>query len=223
MKSLNKKEVLLITVMLMVLIGGSFVNLGKLKKKKVIPASLDFSSGVSSDEKLSEDGKERRTDLNEDESKSSQDEKGENPVILVHIAGQVNSPGLLKLKEGDRVYDAIELAGGLKNEADLGRINLARKLADEEKVYIPKLGEELEETTNDYVKLSGDGGINSKIDINSASKEDLMTLPGIGDKTADKIINYRLENKFKKVEDIKNVSGIGDKKFEQIEALIRVR
>ncbi len=223
MKSLNKKEVLLITVMLMVLIGGSFVNLGKRNKKKVIPASLDFSSEVSSDEKLSGDGKEKKTGLNEDESKNIQGGEGESPVILVHIAGQVNSPGLLKLKEGDRVYDAIELAGGLKNEADLGRINLARKLADEEKIYIPKLGEELEETTNDYVKVSDDGGINSKIDINTASKEELMTLPGIGDKTADKIINYRLENKFKKVEDIKNVSGIGDKKFEQIEALIIVK
>ena len=61
MKSLNKKEVLLITVMLMVLIGGSFVNLGKRNKKKVIPASLDFSSEVSSDEKLSGDGKEKKT------------------------------------------------------------------------------------------------------------------------------------------------------------------
>lgn len=140
-------------------------------------------------------------------------------IIMVHISGQVYKPGLVELREGDRVKDAVNLAGGLKKDADLDRINLAKKLVDEEKIYIPKVGEDV-----DFgVPLYANEKKSNKININTCSLEELISLPGIGEVTANKIIEYRKSNPFKNIEEIKNVSGIGDKKFEAIKDLISVK
>ncbi len=158
----------------------------------------------------------------------------EDYIIMVHISGQVNNPGLLELKNGDRINDAAELAGGLKEEADIDRINLARKVQDEEKIYIPKIGENLEaietmESTNNLFSdaslesITSSGNSSGKININTCTKESLITLPGIGEVTAGKIIAYREESKFQEIEDIVKVSGIGDKKFAAIKDLISVK
>lgn len=143
-------------------------------------------------------------------------------VIMVHISGQVFNPGLLELKSGDRINDAVELAGGLKNEADIDRINLSKRVQDEEKIYIPKIGENLEdiEIVESSSNLQATSG---KIDINTCTEELLISLPGIGKVTAEKIIAYRKDFKFEKVEDIMKVSGIGDKKFQAIKELISVK
>lgn len=146
----------------------------------------------------------------------------ENQIIMVHISGQVYNPGIVEIELGNRLIDAVKLAGGLKKDADIDRINLAKKLVDEEKIYIPKIGEDTSEeieilaTTGSSEKESG------KININTCSKEDLISLPGIGETIAGRIIEYRSMNPFKSIEDIKNVSGIGDKKFEGIKELIIV-
>lgn len=140
--------------------------------------------------------------------------------IMVHISGQVYNPGIVILESGDRLIDAVELAGGLKKEADLDKINLAKKLSDEEKIYIPKIGEE---SVIEVFESGSSDNSTGKININTCTKEELMTLPGIGDVLADRIISYRKENKFKAVEDIKNVSGIGEKKYEDIKDLITVK
>jgi competence protein ComEA len=140
---------------------------------------------------------------------------------MVHISGQVYYPGLVELKSGSRVKDAVDLAGGLKKEADIDRINLAKKLVDEEKIYVPKKGEEVDiEISSISDNLTSDS--NSKININTCSKEELMQLSGIGEVTATKIIEYRSTNQFKTIEDIMNVSGIGAKKFEAIKDFIIV-
>lgn len=145
----------------------------------------------------------------------------EDKIIFVHISGQVYKPGIVELELGKRVIDAVELAGGLKKDADIDRINLAKKLVDEEKIYIPKIGEEISgEMTLTTTSTQEESG---KININTCSKGDLMSLPGIGDVLADRIIEYRTTNGFKTVEDIKNVSGIGDKKFEAIKDLITAK
>lgn len=145
----------------------------------------------------------------------SDKESEKNQVIMVHISGQVYNPGLLELKIGDRINDAVELSGGLKKDADIDRINLSKKVQDEEKIYIPKIGEDLER-----IKDIADTDISSqttgKIDINNCTKESLISLPGIGDATAEKIIKYRQDFRFEKIEDIMNVSGIGEKKFQAI-------
>lgn len=144
----------------------------------------------------------------------------EDEEIMVHLSGEVNNPGLIRLNKGERLFNAIDIAGGLKENADLKSINLARKLLDEEKIHIPKFGEEISEDNNlePLVEVSKSKLIN----INNSSKDQLTTLPGIGDKTADKIMDYRELNPFNKIEDIKNVPGIGEKKFDAIKDLISV-
>ena len=139
--------------------------------------------------------------------------------IVVHISGQVHNPGIVKLEPGARVIDAVNAAGGLKKDADLDKINLARKLQDEEKIYIPKIGEDISENISYFQNPAGGS---NKININTCTKEELMSLPGIGDVLADRIIQYREKTPFKKIEDLMNVSGIGEKKFESIKDMIIV-
>lgn len=143
-------------------------------------------------------------------------------TIFIHISGQVYNPGLIELPRGSRINDAVELAGGLKKDSDIDKINLALILEDEDKVYIPKVGEEnnVEETIS---SISSNDSQTGNIDINNCTKEILCSLPGIGEVTAQKIIDYRNQTKFKKIEDIMEVSGIGDKKFEAIKDLIVVK
>lgn len=148
-------------------------------------------------------------------------------TLTIHITGEVNYPGVVILKEGDRVVDAIEAAGGEKDEANLNALNLAYILNDGEKIYIPNKNEE---TQNQEYITSGIGDNTSSntssalININSATIEELTSLPGIGEATANKIITYRKENgKFTSIEDLKNVPGIGNSKFEELKDLITIK
>ena len=156
------------------------------------------------------------------------DEKTEN-TILIHITGEVYYPGVVVLKEGDRVVDAIAAAGGETQDANLNELNLAYVLNDGEKIYVPNKNEtdnEQEYITSgigENISSTGSQNKSTKVNINTATLEELTQLPGIGEATANKIIEYRKENgKFKSVEDIKNVAGIGNSKFENIKDLITV-
>lgn len=156
----------------------------------------------------------------------------ENNTIVVHITGEVNYPGVVVLKEGARVVDAIEAGGGETDEADLSSLNLAYMLSDGEKIYVPNKEETSQE--REYItsakadsEQSENGakstGTNFKININTAKKEELTQITGIGDSTAKKIIEYRTQNgKFKSIEDIKNIPGIGDSKFNAMKEEITV-
>ena len=147
----------------------------------------------------------------------------ENSEIKIYIIGEVNKPGVLILPYGARIEDAIISAGGPGNNADLSRVNLAYPLEDGQKIYIPSLNE-IE--NKEYISSeSGENVIedpsniysNKKININKASLENLTSIPGIGESTAQKIIDYRNKNgNFNSIEDLKKVSGIGDKKYEKI-------
>lgn len=141
--------------------------------------------------------------------------------ITVHITGAINNPGVIIIEEGARIVDALEAAGGETEEADVNRLNLAYVLEDGEKLYIPSKNEEEQEYITQGKDNMSEG--QSKININSAQIEELITLPGVGETTANKIIEYRKENgKFQKIEDLKNVPGIGDSKYENIKTMIRV-
>ena len=161
------------------------------------------------------------------------EEKNNEEKVVVHVIGEVNNPGVVTLPEGSRIIDAINKAGGKTEEADLSKINLAFIVEDGTQIYIPRINENLNQ-----VNLISDGagigviindsnleenGVEVKVNINTANKEKLETLPGIGETTAQKIIDYRETNgKFKTIEDIKNVSGIGEAKYESLKDKITV-
>ena len=148
--------------------------------------------------------------------------------IIIHITGAINKEGVYTLKENSRISDAIDLAEGLREDADTSKINLAYPLEDGMKINIPSINDKNTNETEIYISTEMETGnnkkeetINKKININTATKEELDTLPGIGESTAQKIINYRKENgKFSNIEEIKEVSGIGESKFEDIKDLI---
>ena len=141
-------------------------------------------------------------------------------TIVVYICGAVKESKVITLTENSRICDAIDAVGGLTVDADLTNINLAYILEDGEKIYIPKKGEEIQNTTT----FLNTNSTSKKININKATQTELETIPGIGPSTALKIINYREENgKFSKIEDIKNVSGIGDTKFNNIKEYITIK
>ncbi len=134
--------------------------------------------------------------------------------IYVDIDGAVNNPGVYGLYEGSRVIDAINKAGGLKEKAVTQNLNKAKKLTDGEKIYIYEEGD---------AEIISDNEIgNTLININTASADSLMTLPGVGEVYAKRIIDYRSIKKFTSIEEIKNVDGIGDKTFDKIKELITI-
>ena len=163
------------------------------------------------------------------EGNEKKETKQEIEKIIVHVSGCVNKEGIVELPINSRVIDAINYAGGVKENADLSHINLASILEDGTKIYIPSIQEKTENTLNENNDLNISSKINEninsnnnqKININTATQEQLETLPGIGQSTALKILDYRKENgKFKKIDDIKQVKGIGEAKFNKIKDLI---
>ncbi len=151
---------------------------------------------------------------NEEQNKEEQNNKEQSKKdIYVDIDGAVINPGVYKLVEGSRVIDAVNLAGGLKDSAITQNLNKARVLVDGEKIYIYKEGET-------EIVSSDDNG--SLININLASIDSLMSLPGIGEVYAKRIIEYRKNKQFNSIEEIKNIEGIGDKTFEKIKDMITI-
>lgn len=143
-------------------------------------------------------------------------------TIFVHIDGEVNNPGIKEVEKYTRIFELIELAGGLTENADISHINLASVLKDEQKIIIPQIiVQDVSNSAPSHEKVLNSYSNSDVININFASKEELMKLSGIGDSMASKIINYREEfGLFNSIEDIKNVSGIGDSKFNKIKDYI---
>lgn len=156
--------------------------------------------------------------------------KGEE--MCIHIVGEVINQGIVILNEGDRIIDAIEQAGGITENADISKINLAFELSDGQKVYVPNKNDiqNVEYVTNEsgenIILENGKGSVREekKININTATQTQLELLTGIGPSTAAKIIQYREKNgKFRSIEDIKNISGIGESKFDLIKNSITIK
>src|SRR5699024_2138826 len=142
--------------------------------------------------------------------------------IIVDIKGQVKVPGVYHMEEGSRIIDVIEKAGGLLDESETTAVNFAQLLSDQMVIYVPKIGENPPIESTNAQESSEEGKI-SRININEADKEALMTLNGIGDSKAENILTYREENGlFKSIEEIKNVSGIGEATFNNLKDSIVV-
>ena len=164
------------------------------------------------------------------ETSEKENDEDKKELVVVHIAGAVKKPGIVRLPEGSRIEDAIEEANGLTEDADITNINLAYVLEDGTKIRIPSINDEKsDDIDTNYIidsigKESGKNQTSTKvININTANSEELQNLDGIGPSLASKILEYRNANgKFKKIEDIKNVTGIGDSKYEKIKEHIKV-
>lgn len=184
------------------------------------------------------DGVQEAADAGEVPDEGSEreaDETGEGEAeaqrCFVHVDGAVASPGVVELQGSDlRVYDAVQAAGGLQDEADTTSVNLAEPLVDGAKIHIPLQGEEQAAPSGASAAgqaqtsgATGSGGGVTLVNINTASSEELQTLPGIGEATASAIIEERERNgPFASVEDLMRVSGIGEKKFAKVQGGICV-
>lgn len=147
-------------------------------------------------------------------------------MVFVHVSGAVKSPGVYQVKTGSRIYQVIDLAGGLTEDADREFLNMAQTVADGQKITV-YTREEVESGNisegSDSIIENSNRVENKKININTADKETLMELAGIGEAKADAILAYRMEHgKFQTIEDIMEVPGIKSAAFEKIKDSIIV-
>lgn len=227
------KDYVIIGVIVIAVIIFMIINLGKIKEfeNKDNDKMTNVESSINTDNDKSEENKEQKDD-------NSKEQIVNGGGIFVHIDGYINNPGVYEIKENDRIKTLIDKAGGFKEGYSIKNINLAAKLSDGDKIYIPSVSEEKvsENNNNNNINSSGKGQNvktdrnnvsvmknNSKININTANISELKQITGIGESTANKIIDYR-ENvgKFKKIEDIKEVKGIGDAKYESLKNKITI-
>lgn len=155
-------------------------------------------------------------------------EEGLPETLYVHVCGAVNAPGVYELKTDARIYEALEAAGGMTEDAAADWINQAEALSDGERIYVPTQ-EETEESAQSVSGRWADpngnagGSVSDKININTAAKEELMTLSGIGASKAESILKYRQEHgNFQSIEDLKKIEGIKDGVFNKIKDDITV-
>jgi competence protein ComEA len=141
-------------------------------------------------------------------------------TITLYVNGEVNRPGVYSLPAGSRIKDAVQASGGFTAAADTRRVNLAKKVRDEDYILIDTLDAARSGQGGETSGLGSDGLIN----VNTATKEELMTLPGVGEVTAQKIIDYREKNgDFRKVEDLTKVDRIGEKTLAKFRDKIEAR
>ena len=154
--------------------------------------------------------------------------------VVVHVAGAVVTPGVQRLPAGARVVDAVDRSGGARPDAELARVNLAAPLVDGQQVYVPVAGETVPAPPPGASSPAGaggrspagpsvDGGSGQLVNLNSATAEELDTLPGVGPATAEAILSHRDANgPFTSVDQLLDVRGIGDAKLEQLRDLVTV-
>ena len=152
---------------------------------------------------------------NEEKNDDKQDEK-----IFVDVKGAVKNPGVFETTKDKRIKDLIDVAGGLLDDADTSTLNLSQKVKDQMVIYVLKHGEKPKQMSEIGTTSSSSGDV---ININTANKEQLMKISGVGKTKAEAIIEHREKNgDFKKKEDITKVRGIGKATFEKIKDKIEV-
>ena len=141
-------------------------------------------------------------------------------VALIHVAGAVRSPGVYRLREGERIQDALRRAGGARAGADLNAINLAAKVADGQQVVVPRRGA----AAATAVGAAAPGGpAQPPVSLNTATAEQLDTLDGVGPATASKILDWRRQHGgFRSIDDLGEIPGIGPKRLAALRGKVQL-
>lgn len=190
-------------------------------RKFVVPAvlfmSLFLTAGCGGEEtSYLESAADEEAFFDTETEKTSEPAREEPETIYVYVCGEVTAPGVYPLSAEARVYEAIEAAGGLTDEASPYALNQAEKLCDGQKLYVPKEGGEAEVSG----EAEPDDGL---VNINTADRSELMNLPGIGASKADAILSYREENgPFSDIAELKKIAGIKDGVYSKIKDYIKV-
>lgn len=224
MKQKNKKKISILVVGLFFLVTGLwyfFINRECKEETGIEPGIIGVLEQNDKEENQRQDAEQQVSTV---PVKNTSETK-----VIVYVCGAVNTPGIYTLEEDSRLYEAVAKAGGFSKEADPSYHNLARLLVDGERIYILSYAETKELDVEEQIKgqcgqadVSEDSG--GKINLNTATEEQLVTLPGIGEAKAEAILEYRRRvGMFKNVEEIKNVSGIGEAMFEKIREKIMVK
>lgn len=224
----GRKTVVLLWVMLLLAV---FLTGGCKRDEREDGLVSVGESDISADEDAqytdsAGDGAEKRSGQKTSDGMPADEEAaGEAAVIYVDVCGQVKKPGVYELAGESRVYEAIEKAGGMTKEAEGASVNQAERLTDGQQIYVPSKDEQEEVRGNAAVPASKNeaAAAGGRVNLNSASKEELMTLSGIGEVKADAVIRYREEHGgFQSVEDIKKIEGIKDGVFNKIKDQITI-
>ena len=191
------------------------------KKRKVIimAAVLLLLAGCS---KEAEKEQVRLAEVKEDTSQDAETEDTEEKqeAIYVHVCGEVVNPGVYRLHTGSRIYEALEAAGGLSDEASAEALNQAEQIEYGQQIYVPSREEKEQQILENQ---SADPEEDGKVNLNTASKEQLKTLNGIGEAKATAIIQYREEHGgFQKIEELMEVEGIKEGTFQKIMDQIKI-
>lgn len=205
MEKLKNKKTIALIVVLIILFTVSVMTYGRNKEKVFQDEYMDNIF-------VEEEEKEVLVEVGDTEANKS--------YIVVEVKGEVTRPDVYELEEGSIVKELIDMAGGLTKEADISRINRAKKLQNHELVVIGNINDK--ENMN-MIEESSEAEYDGLININSANLEELKKISGVGDVKAQSIIEYREKNGgFKSIDEIKNIDGIGEKTFEKIKDKITI-
>lgn len=205
MEKLKNKKTIALIVVLIILFTVSVMMYGRNKEKVFQDEYMDNIF-------VEEEEKEILVEVG--------DTKANKSYIVVEVKGEVTRPDVYELEEGSIVKELIDMAGGLTKEADISRINRAKKLQNHELVVIGNINDK--ENMN-MIEESSEAEYDGLININSANLEELKKISGVGDVKAQSIIEYREKNGgFKSIDEIKNIDGIGEKTFEKIKDKITI-
>lgn len=219
---------IVIDVMLIVLLMFCFSACGKEKKENVFLSETENESKTE----IMEDnnGDNRNYDKSSDLKETLDDvvlDETLTKIIYVQVNGAVNNPGVYKIEKEMRVFEVIELAGGVATNGATEAVNMARPVTDEMVIYVPTKEEVIQGFSEETETVFEEYELNDNeiilININTASIDELMTLSGIGEAKAKQIIEYRKENgRFNDISEIMNISGIKQSAFEKIKDYITV-
>lgn len=182
-------------------------------------------------ERSSVEGETESTEEKPEEKTPKAVEETQPETVCVYVCGEVNNPGVYELPAGSRIYEVIEKAQGMTENAAVSYLNQAEVLVDGARIYIPNVQEEASQNGAWQEESGMNGGAaegssdssHGKININKATKEELMTLTGIGESKAEDIITYREENgPFQSIDDMKQIRGIKDGVLNKIKDEITV-